>query len=178
MSARPAVFLDRDGTLIEDPGYLGDPDGVVLIPGVGKALVRLAEAGFALIVVSNQAGVARGLFTEEAVVAVNGRVAELLDREGAAIDDWYWCSHHPEFSGACDCRKPGTELLERAARTHDLDLVSSWMVGDHASDVEAVSRVGGRGILVLTGHGGHGDVPEGTPVADDLPAAADLILSS
>ena len=172
------MFLDRDGTLIEDPGYLGDPAGVVVIPGVPYALRRLRQAGYALVVVSNQAGVARGLFTEEDVRAVNDRLQDLLAREEAAVDGWYWCTHHPEVSGPCACRKPGTELLERAARDLALDLQASWMVGDHPSDVEAGMRAGGRGILVLTGHGGHGDVPEGTPVARDLAHAADMIVAA
>ena len=175
--SRPAVFLDRDGTLIEDPGYLGDPDQVVVLPGVPGALRRLRGAGFALGVVSNQAGVARGLFTEEDVRAVNDRLQALLAVEGGPVDGWYWCTHHPAFSGPCACRKPGTELLERAARDLSLDLERSWMVGDHPTDVEAGIRAGGRGILVLTGHGGHGDVPPGTPVARDLAHAAGLIVT-
>lgn len=176
--SRPAVFLDRDGTLIEDPGYLGDPGGVVVIPGVPEALRRLRDAGYALVVVSNQAGVARGLLTEADVRAVNGRLQQILAREEASVDRWYWCPHHPDLSGPCACRKPGIELLERAARDLTLDLGASWMVGDHPSDVEAGIRAGGRGILVLTGHGGHGDVPDGTPVARDLAHAAGLIVTA
>ena len=175
--SRPAVFLDRDGTLIEDPGYLGDPRQVVVLAGVPAALRRLREAGYALVVVSNQAGVARGLFTEDDVRAVNARLSELLAGNGAVVDAWYWCVHHPELTGPCACRKPGTELLERAARDLDLELPASWMVGDHPSDVEAGVRAGGRGILVLTGHGGHQDAPPGAPVAPDLAAATDLILA-
>jgi D-glycero-D-manno-heptose 1,7-bisphosphate phosphatase len=171
-----AVFLDRDGTLIEDPGYLGDPEQVVLIEGVPQALRRLAGAGFALVVISNQAGVARGFFTEDDVRAVNERVASLLATEDASLDGWYWCMHHPELTGPCACRKPGTELLRRAARDHDLDLEASWIVGDHPSDVEAGRRVGARGILVLSGHSHAGDAPPDAPVAADLAAAADLIL--
>ncbi|HVM11781.1 MAG TPA: HAD family hydrolase [Actinomycetota bacterium] len=176
--ARPAVFLDRDGTLIEDPGYLGDPDGVVLIEGVPDALRRLASTGYALVVISNQAGVARGLFDEDAVRAVNARVEELLAEHGARIDAWHWCVHHPDVTGPCACRKPGTELLERAARELGLDLGASWMVGDHPTDVQAGIRAGGRGIMVLTGHGGHGTAPPGHPVVADLRAAADLILGA
>lgn len=175
--SRPAVFLDRDGTLIEDPGYLGEPDGVVLIPGVPEALRRLREAGFALVVVSNQAGVARGLFSEEDVRAVNDRLQALLASEGAAVDAWYWCPHHQEFGGPCACRKPGTELLERAARDLGLNLGASWMVGDHPTDVQAGQRAGGRGILVLTGHGGHGDVPPRTLVARDLAHAVEMVFA-
>jgi histidinol-phosphate phosphatase family protein len=176
--SRPAVFLDRDGTLIEDPGHLGDPARVVVIEGVPAALRRLREAGYALVVVSNQSGVARGLFTEDDLRAVNARLSALLGEEGAGVDAWYWCVHHPDLTGPCACRKPGTELLERAARDLDLDLASSWTVGDHATDVEAGVRAGGRGVLVLTGHAGHDDVPRGTAVASHLAEAAQLILAS
>lgn len=175
--ARTAIFLDRDGTLIEEVGYLGDPEGVVLLPGVPEALRRLHEAGHALILVSNQAGVARGLFTEDDVRAVNARLESLLARHDVALDAWYWCTHHPDVTGPCDCRKPATGMLERAAREHEVDLAGSWMVGDHPSDVECARRAGARGILVLTGHAGHGETGDGALVADDLSAAAELILT-
>lgn len=173
-----AVFLDRDGTLIEEVGYLGDPDGVVLLPGVPEALRRLRDAGHALILVSNQAGVARGLFTEDDVRAVNARLEELLAGHEVALDAWYWCTHHPEVGGPCDCRKPATGMLEQAAHEHGVDLTRSWMVGDHPSDVECAHRAGARGILVLTGHAGHGQAVEGAPVVADLTAATDLILGA
>lgn len=175
--ARAAIFLDRDGTLIQEVGYLGDPEGVVLLPGVPEALRRLRDAGYALVLVSNQAGVARGLFTEDDVRAVNARLAELLAEHDVALDAWYWCTHHPEVGGPCDCRKPATGMLERAAREHGLDLARSWMVGDHPSDVECARRAGARGILVLTGHTGHGEAVDEAPVAKDAAAAADLILA-
>jgi D-glycero-D-manno-heptose 1,7-bisphosphate phosphatase len=178
---RPAVFLDRDGTLIDEVGHLGEPERVVLLPGVPKALRRLADDGFALVVISNQAGVARGLFTEEAVRAVNARAAELLADEGAPeLDGWYFCPHHPDFTGACDCRKPAPGMLRRAAEDHDLELTASWMVGDHPIDAGAARAAGARPILVRTGHGlleGHDEDPgPNVPVVDDLSAAADLIL--
>jgi D-glycero-D-manno-heptose 1,7-bisphosphate phosphatase len=180
---RPAVFLDRDGTLIEEVGHLGDPDGVVLIPGVPEALGRLSAAGFALVVASNQGGVARGLFTEDDIRAVNARTAALLSAAGApAIDGWYWCPHHPESSGPCDCRKPAPGMLKRAAEELDLDLGASWMVGDHPVDAGAARAAGARAIVVRTGHGllpgaGHDPGP-GVIRADDLAAAADVILAS
>ena len=178
---RPAVFLDRDGTVIEEVGHLDDPDGVVILPGVPQALRRLRDAGFELVVVTNQAGVARGLFTESAVAAVNGRLAELLAGEGLALDGWYHCPHHPDFTGPCDCRKPEPGMLRRAARDLQLDLGSSWIVGDHPSDAAAGTAAGVLPIMVRTGHGllpgaNHGPEP-GVPVVDDLPAAVDLILS-
>ncbi|HYU58294.1 MAG TPA: HAD family hydrolase [Actinomycetota bacterium] len=175
---RPAVFLDRDGTLIEDPGHLGDPDGVVLLPGVAAALRRLAAASFALVVVSNQAGVARGIFTEAAVRAVNRRLGSLLDGDGVHLDAFYVCPHHPEFTGPCECRKPGTKMLEDAAAELGLDLGASWIVGDQGTDAEAGRRAGARPVLVRTGDGTHEAVrvPRGVPVVADLAVAAALIL--
>ena len=180
---RPAVFLDRDGTLIEEVGHLGDPDGVVILPGVPSALRRLSEAGYCLVVVSNQAGVARGLFRHDDVRVVNARAAELLAAEGAPpVEGWYYCPHHPEFTGPCDCRKPQPGLLKRAAQELDVDLQRSWIVGDHPGDAEAGRRAGVRPIQVRTGHGllpGSDHSPgEGVPVVDDLAAAAELILGS
>jgi D-glycero-D-manno-heptose 1,7-bisphosphate phosphatase len=180
--SRPAVFLDRDGTLIEEVGHLGDPDGVVVLPGVPGALRRLAGAGYALVVVSNQAGVARGLFGEEDIRAVNARTARLLEAERAPpIDGWYWCPHHPDFTGPCDCRKPQPGMLKRAAEELDLDLERSWMVGDHPVDAGAARAAGARPIVVRTGHGllpgADHDPGPGVLRADDLAAAAELILS-
>jgi D-glycero-D-manno-heptose 1,7-bisphosphate phosphatase len=179
---RPAVFLDRDGTLIEDPGHLGDPDGVRLIDGAIDSVRRLSDGGFALVVVSNQAGVARGLFTEEAVVAVNRRIAKLLGEHSSKVEGWYWCPHHPDFTGPCDCRKPAPGMLVDAARDLDLDLTRSWLVGDHGSDVEAARRAGARPIMVRTGHGSDEarSLPPGdaTPVVADLAAAASMILAA
>jgi D-glycero-D-manno-heptose 1,7-bisphosphate phosphatase len=177
---RPAVFLDRDGTLIEEVGWLSDPDGVAIIPGVPDALRRLADAGFVLVVVSNQGGVARGLFTEDHIRAVIGRVVELLGDAGTTLTAWYHCPHHPEFGPPCDCRKPAPGMLLDAAREHDLDLGRSWMVGDHLVDVEAGLAAGARPIKVRTGHGmlhGDGEPEPDVPVVADLPAAADLILA-
>jgi D-glycero-D-manno-heptose 1,7-bisphosphate phosphatase len=180
---RPAIFLDRDGTLIEEVGHLGEPNRVLVLPGVPDALRRFAGAGFALVVVSNQAGVARGLFTEDAVRAVNAHAAELLRSLGAPdIDGWYFCPHHPEFTGPCDCRKPGPGMLTRAAVELDLALDRSWMVGDHPVDAGAARAAGVRPIVVRTGHGllpgSDHDPGPGVLRADDLAAAADLILET
>jgi D-glycero-D-manno-heptose 1,7-bisphosphate phosphatase len=178
---RPAVFLDRDGTLIEEVGHLGDPEGVIVLPGVPEALRRLAGAGYTLVVVSNQGGVARGLFTEDDVRAVNRRAAELLAQAGAPrIGGWYWCPHHPDHTGPCRCRKPRPGMLLRAAREHDLDLPRSWMVGDHPVDAGAGRAAGARPIVVRTGHGllpgaAHDPGPD-VIRAEDLSEAADLIL--
>jgi len=177
---RPAVFLDRDGTVIEEVGHLGEPERVAILPGVPAALRGLSDAGFALVLVTNQAGVARGMFTEEDVAAVNARTAELLAAEGVSLDGIYHCPHHPDFTGPCDCRKPEPGMLKSAARDLDLDLGASWMVGDHPSDAGAARAAGARPIIVRTGHGllpgsDHDPGPDAT-IVDDLAAAADLIL--
>jgi D-glycero-D-manno-heptose 1,7-bisphosphate phosphatase len=176
---RPAVFLDRDGTLIAEVGHLGDPDGVAMLPGVPDALRRLADAGYALVMVSNQAGVARGLFTEDDVRAVNERMVTMLAEQDARLDALYWCIHHPEFSGPCDCRKPEPGMLHRAARENGLDLGRSWIVGDHPSDARCGLGVGARAVVVISGHTHEHDpeLPPGIPIVADLSAAADVILA-
>jgi D-glycero-D-manno-heptose 1,7-bisphosphate phosphatase len=170
---RPAVFLDRDGTLIEDVGYLASPSGVALIPGVSEALHRLAAAGFILTVVSNQSGIARGLFDAAAVDAVNAEIARQLGPGGATIARWACCPHLPD--AGCRCRKPGTQLHREAADALGIDLGRSWCVGDRMGDVRAATSFGGRGILVMTGEGaGH----IGTARAEGVAVAADLLAAS
>jgi len=144
-AARPAVFLDRDGTLIEDKGFLGDPGGVELLPTVVDALRLLAAHHFATIVISNQSGIARGLLDEAEVRSVNAEIVRRLEGDGVAIDGWYWCPHYDE---GCDCRKPEPALLHRAVREHALTLAGAAMVGDRGSDVELGRRVGIPGIVV------------------------------
>lgn len=181
MSSRPAVFLDRDGTLIEERHYLGDPAGVRLLPGVADAVRRLNAAGLPAVVVTNQSGIARGLFTEADYQATALRLEELLAREGARIDAHYHCPHLPEVSGPCDCRKPGPLLYQLAARDLALDLGRSWWVGDRLRDIEAATRFGGHGMLVLTGAGpeesGRADARRWT-TASDLAAAVRMILAA
>ncbi len=143
---RPAVFLDRDGTLVEEVPYLHDPGRVVLLPGAA-ALGGLAAAGYALVVVTNQAGVARGLLDEAAVEAVHRRLAELLAGVGVRLDAVLHCPHHPEgtvpgYARACRCRKPGPGMLEVAAGRLGLDLAASWLVGNHPADVGAAQAAG------------------------------------
>lgn len=176
---KPAVFLDRDGTLIEDVGYLATPDGVRVIPGVPDALRRLAGAGFALVVVSNQSGVGRGLFPLEAVAAVNAEVARRFAAAGVTIDAWHCCPHLPD--AGCACRKPGTQLHREAAAALDLDLGASWCIGDRPGDVDAARALAARAILVCTGEGRHHAEAvhaAGVPVAADLPAAVELVLGA
>lgn len=149
MSAlRPAAFLDRDGTLIHDAHYLRDPALVRLLPDVAAPLRRLADAGYALVVITNQSGIARGLLTEMDYQAVRARLDALLAAEGVTLDASYHCPHEPERSGPCECRKPGTLLHRTAARDLGLDLVRSLYIGDRFRDVAPALALGGHGILV------------------------------
>jgi D-glycero-D-manno-heptose 1,7-bisphosphate phosphatase len=143
-----AVFLDRDGTIIEDPGYLGDPDQVRLLPGAAAAIARLNHANRPVVVVTNQSGIARGLYDEAAYQATRRRLDQLLEAGGARIQAEYHCPHHPDVGGPCECRKPGVLLYRRAAQDLGLDLGASWWVGDRARDVEPARAFGGRGLLL------------------------------
>lgn len=178
MGDRRAAFLDRDGTIIQEREYLADPDGVELVPGAAEAVRRLADAGFAIVVVTNQSGIARGLYNEAAFHRVQRRLEALLAAERARIDAVYFCPHHPDVTGPCDCRKPGTALHRRAAERLGLDLRRSVYVGDRLSDVAPARELGGFGVLVRTGHGADEarTAPPDTPVVEDLRAAVELIL--
>jgi len=149
----PAVFLDRDGTLIKEVDYLSDPDRVELIPGAGEALKALSASGFRLVLVTNQSGVARGLFNVETLDSIHERLTELLHEAGASLDGIYTCNHHPDFGPPCSCRKPEPGLLLQAAEDLQLDLKCSWMIGDAARDLEAGRRAGAESLLVRTGKG-------------------------
>jgi histidinol-phosphate phosphatase family protein len=153
---RRAVFLDKDGTLIEDVPYNVDPARITLLPGALDGLRDLESAGYALVVVSNQSGVARGLFDESALEAVRDHLVGLLARGGVRLHGFYWCPHHPEgrvadYCRECACRKPRPGLLEQAARELGIDLARSWMVGDILNDVEAGHRAGCRAVLLDNG---------------------------
>jgi histidinol-phosphate phosphatase family protein len=145
------VFLDRDGTLNRDDGYLADPDGLVLLPGAAEAVAALNAAGVKAVVVTNQSGVGRGLITEEALARIHERLRGLLAAGGAVLDGIFVCPHQPEHG--CACRKPGTELALRAARDLGVDPARSAMIGDKPADVALAHRLGGRSVLVLTGKG-------------------------
>ena len=178
MSRAPAVFLDRDGTIIEDTGYLKDPTQVRLLPGAATAIQRLNSGGFFTVVVTNQSGIARGLLTAEDYHRTERRVDELLQRAGARLDGHYFCPHLPDVSGPCECRKPGTLLYRQAAERFGIDLGRSWWVGDRARDVLPAAAFGGRGVLILgelatPDSGAH--VPR-VLQATDLSAAVALIL--
>jgi len=155
---RPAIFLDRDGVVIEDSHYLGNSARVRLVPGAAETIAELNRAGWAVVIVTNQSGVARGLFPLEAVGAVHDHLAGLLRGHGARIDAFHFCPHHPEadvpaFRLDCECRKPKPGMLCRAAAELGLDLAESWMIGDRESDLEAGAAAGCRTVLVRTGYG-------------------------
>jgi D-glycero-D-manno-heptose 1,7-bisphosphate phosphatase len=150
---RPGAFLDRDGTLVHDPGFLHDPGAVRLVPGVAAAIARLNAAGFVVVTVSNQSGIARGLYPEADYHAVQRRLTELLHAGRARLDGEYHCPHFPEISGPCECRKPGLRLFQDAAAAHGIAFHRSVWIGDRLSDVEPANRLGGRAFLVRTGEG-------------------------
>lgn len=153
---RPAVFLDKDGTLIEDVPYNVDPRQIRLMPGAREGLVALARAGYVLTVVSNQSGVARGYFQEAALENVWRELRRLLAEFEVLVEGFYYCPHHPqgavkEYGIACSCRKPEPGMVLRAARELNLDLSRSWLIGDILNDVEAGRRAGCRTILLENG---------------------------
>ena len=155
---RSAVFLDRDGTLVEEAGYLDRIERLVFFPYTVDAVRALNVAGFPVIVVSNQAGVARGIVREAFVSETHEHIAQRLAVGGARVDRFYYCPHHPDgtveaLRRQCDCRKPSTGMFTRAARDLDLDLASSFAVGDRWNDLLAGSAVGARTVLVRTGYG-------------------------
>lgn len=178
---RPAVFLDRDGTIVQDPapGFLSEPGKVRLFPGAAEAIRQLNGAGFLVVTVSNQSGIARGLYTTVDYEAVQRRLGELLAAHDAHLDGSYFCPHHPQVTGPCDCRKPGTKLFLDAQRELGIDLARSWWVGDRLSDVQPARLLGGggggggssRGILVATGEG---NLHQGQARALSVTVVADL----
>ena len=147
-SGVPAVFLDRDGTIIVDRQYLRDPDGVELLPGVAAAVGSLNRAGILAIVVTNQSGIGRGYFTVAEYERVAARLDELLAAEDAKLDAVYFCPHAPSPETPCACRKPGLLLYERAIREHGVDGAASFFIGDRWRDVAPARSFGGRGILI------------------------------
>lgn len=153
-----AVFIDRDGTISEEVGYINHLTRFRLFPYSATALKQLHENGYLAIVITNQAGVARGYFSEEMVQAIHKQMTEDLETSGARLDAIYYCAHHPSvgkppYQLKCDCRKPKPGLLLRAARDYDIDLAESWMVGDRYSDIELAANAGVKSALVLSGYG-------------------------
>jgi D-glycero-D-manno-heptose 1,7-bisphosphate phosphatase len=184
----PAVFLDRDGTIIEEVGYLHRADQLVLFPWAVDAIRALNRAGLPVVVVTNQSAIARGLLTEPVLVDIHRDLAERLAAGGARVDAYYYCPHHPdgpvaEYATTCDCRKPATGLIERAARELGLDPHRSYVVGDKWVDVALARGVGARAILVRSGHGAAEEQArprhlDADAVLDNLAAAASWILTN
>jgi D-glycero-D-manno-heptose 1,7-bisphosphate phosphatase len=178
---RPAAFLDRDGTIIVEREYLADPEGVQLIPGAVDGLRALRKAGFALVVVTNQSGIARGLYDRAAFDAVQLRLEQELARNDIRLDGVYLCPHHPEVDGPCDCRKPAPGLYRRAAQELGLDPARSLFIGDKPSDVRAAASFGGTGVLVRTGYGAASEIELGHAqlvVLADLASISGWLASS
>jgi len=183
-----AAFLDRDGTIIEEVGYLDRPERITLYPYAADAIRALNRAGIRIVMVTNQSGVARGFFDEAVVDACHRRIAEILRQGGAHIDAYYYCPHHPDgrvpgYAISCECRKPGRALVDRAARELQIDPERSFTVGDRWVDIALARTIGARGILVRTGYGA--DVEHRPPkglqadaVVDNLAGAASWILAS
>ncbi len=186
---RRAVFMDRDGTISEEVGYVNHLSRYRLLPNALEAIRLLNRAGFLAIVTTNQSGVARGYFSEALVDQVHDRLRGLLGEAGARLDAIYYCPHHPNegeppFRADCDCRKPRPGMIRRAARDHDVDLSRSYAIGDTRADIEAGAAAGVPGILVLTGYGRglvehQGDRMRVAPLAvrEDLLDAVRFILN-
>lgn len=186
---KAAVFIDRDGTILDELGYVTPGKEITVFPFSAEAIGKLTAKGFPVIVITNQGGIALGLYDHVFVDDTHARLDETLRASGAAITAWYYCPHHPEgtvaeYTQVCDCRKPGTGMLEAAARDLNVDLAASWVVGDQWRDVELARRAGARSVLVRTGYGRGleadwpADIAPPTIVCDDLLAAAEHILAS
>ena len=155
------MFLDRDGTINQEIGYLSDPDGLILIPKAAEAVRRINQSGMAAVVITNQSGVARGYFNEERLASIHERLKKELDKEKAHLDGIYVCPHHPEgtvprYTKSCSCRKPETRLIMEAAKDLFIDVSESYMVGDHFKDIELAVNAGMRSVFLFTGHGSAG----------------------
>jgi D-glycero-D-manno-heptose 1,7-bisphosphate phosphatase len=179
---RPAVFLDRDGVICEEVGYLNHISRLQIFPFAATAIRKLNDARVPVFVVTNQSGISRGMFPESLVIETHERIAREMASQGARIDDFYYCAHRREDD--CSCRKPLPGLLQRAAEKHGLDLARSYVVGDRHGDIELAHGVGARAILVLTGYGrgeyefrsaGWSRQPD--KVLENLSYAADAILA-
>ena len=184
--ARRAVFLDRDGTINIEKNFLHKIEDFEFIPGAPEAIKKLKDAGFLVIVVSNQSGIARGYFDEQAVMMLHQHIQTLLKSYGTVIDAFYFCPHHPEeglgdYKVDCDCRKGNPGMLLQAAKEYDIDLQNSFMVGDKLADIEVGERVGCKSLLVLTGYGSITALKPEAEVVEkcmDLGSAARLIVEN
>lgn len=172
----PAIFLDRDGTIIEEKNYLSDPDQVAFLDGALAGLRAMARHGLPLVVISNQSGIGRGYFSLDRAEAVRARLELMLTREGIAIAGWYMCPHAPDTP--CACRKPLPGMIDAAAQDLDLAPASSFVIGDKRCDIDLAAAVGARGILVTTGHGAKdADYARAidVPICRDLSDASDIV---
>ena len=178
---RPAVFLDRDGTINVDTVHVSSAETVRLIPGAAAAIARMNAAGIPVIVISNQSGIGRGLFTVEEYERVRARIDELLAAAGARVLTTYYCPHSPDAAPPCECRKPGPGRYRQAAAEHGIDLAQSWYVGDRLRDIQPARTFGGRGILVPRDTTPAADLVaarDGFAISTSLGAAVDRILSA
>jgi histidinol-phosphate phosphatase family protein len=183
------VFIDRDGTMLDELGYVTPTSEIKIYAFTADAITRLTQAGFPVAVITNQGGIALGMYDHAFVDATHASLAQTLASAGANVTRWYYCPHHPEgnvpeFTQVCACRKPAVGMLLQAARDLDLDLSTSWVVGDQWRDIELARRAGARGILVRTGYGAGleahwpADVAPPALVCDDLLAAAQHIIEA
>jgi D-glycero-D-manno-heptose 1,7-bisphosphate phosphatase len=184
---KPAVFVDRDGTMIQDVNYLSRADQVAWFSWTIDAIRLLNRAGYLVFVVTNQGGIGLGYTTEDFVRATHADLTKTLDAAGARVDGWYFCPHHPDavdpdLARPCECRKPGRGMIDLALKDHEIDLARSFTIGDKAIDVALGTNVGARGILVKTGYGETqltkfgGAIPGAAFVAEDLMSAVSWIL--
>lgn len=148
-----AIFLDRDGVINIEVGYLSDPENFEFIEGSVEALRILKQKGFILIIITNQAGIARGYYTKEALNEIHKKMNRLLKEQDVVLDDVFYCPHHPDFTGACDCRKPKPGMIIKAKEKYNIDLQNSYMVGDTLKDIESGLAANCKTVLVLTGYG-------------------------
>ncbi len=167
MKKNAAIFLDRDGVINEEVGYLNSLDKLKVIPCAYEAIKLINESGMKAVVISNQSGVARGMITEEFVIKTNEYLRIILQKQGVYIDNFYYCPHHPTegqepYRRICDCRKPAPGMFLAAARDLNINLKISYMIGDRFLDMEAAKKVGVKGVLVKTGYGSE-------PLQDDGP---------
>ena len=185
---KKAVFLDRDGTILDELGYLTPDSTIHIYPYSIDAIRLLARGGYAVVIITNQGGIGLGLYDHAFVDRTHKGLADQFAAGGASVDGWYYCPHHPEavvpeFKQVCECRKPAIGLVTAAARDLDLDLHASWIVGDQWRDIEVGHRTGARSVLVRTGYGRRletnwpDDIAPATLVADNVMAAAARILA-
>jgi D-glycero-D-manno-heptose 1,7-bisphosphate phosphatase len=186
---QPAIFIDRDGTINQDIGYVSHPDELILYPYAAEAISLLNRAGWKIIVITNQSGIARGFYDEAMLTRIHEKMIAQLALAGAQIDAVYYCPHHPrigdeKYRKDCSCRKPNTAMLEQAAGEHKVNLAESFVIGDKASDINLATNAGAKGVLVMTGYGSETLANlERWPcypaiVAEDLLEAVKLILAA